>query len=187
MPIVELSRLDDDELIDRARAGSRDAYGELMRRHQAAAVRLASVICGSVDDAHDVVQDGFLQAYRRLGTYRGEGEVRSWLLRIVANGAKNHVRGRIRRLRRDDRDSRMAIRVNDSAEYVASQHLEHEELAAALRRLRADDRAILACRYIAGLGERETAVVLDLAGGTVKSRTSRALARLSQELERGDG
>jgi RNA polymerase sigma-70 factor (ECF subfamily) len=62
---------------------------------------------------------------------------------------------------------------------------EHDAVAAALTRLGTDDRAVLGCRYVAGLSELETAEVLGLPVGTVKSRTARALTRLRSELESG--
>ena len=84
-------------LVGRARAGDRAAYGELVRRHQSAALRLAAGVCGSTEEARDIVQDAFVKGYRSLDRYRGEAPVRSWLLRIVANEAKNAVRGASRR------------------------------------------------------------------------------------------
>ena len=182
MPAADFSEHDDDTLLARARDGEQEAFGEIVRRHQHAALRLAAVICGSTEEADDIVQDAFVSVHRHLTTYRGSGSLRSWMLRVVANHAKNHVRGRVRRLRRDDREAGLALRVNESAEQAAERHLEHEALAAALTRLTPNDRAVLACRYVTGLSEAETAEVLDIAVGTVKSRCSRALARLHAEL-----
>ncbi len=175
--------LDDDRLAARARTGDRAAFGELVRRHQAAALRVAAVISGSTEEANDIVQDAMVKAHRHLASHRGGGTVRSWMLRIVANEAKNHVRGRARRRRRDDRHAARELRFADGVDTDAIAAVERRELAAALARLRPDDRAVLGCRFVADLSERETADVLGLAVGTVKSRTSRALDRLRAELE----
>lgn len=187
MPSTELLALDDAALLDRARGGDRDAFGELVRRHLPAALRVAAVVSGSTEEASDIVQDAFVSVHRGLASYRGAGSVRSWLLRAVANHAKNHVRGRVRRLRRDDRHAGLQLREAAGAEDSALERAERERLALALRRLRPDDRAVLACRFVADLSELETAAVLELAVGTVKSRTSRALARLRAELGYGEG
>ncbi len=184
MPAADLTEYDDDTLLLRARNGERVAFGELVRRHQRAALRLAAVISGSTEEAGDIVQDAFVNMHRHLGSYRGSGSVRSWMLRVVANHAKNHVRGRARRLRRDDRHAGLAVRTDESAEQGAERRLEQQALADALRRLDRNDREVLGCRFVAGVGEAETAEVLGIAVGTVKSRTSRALARLRVELER---
>jgi len=174
--------LGDDELAARARHGDRDAFGTLMRRHQRAALRVAAVI-GGTDEAGDVVQEAMIKAFASLTAHRGDGSVRAWLLRIVANEAKNHLRGRTRRLHRDDRHARLELRSADTAEVDAIAALERQRVAAALARLALNDRTVLACRFVAGLSEAETADALRLPPGTVKSRTSRALSRLREELE----
>ncbi len=179
---VELTDGDDVWLLGRARAGDIAAFGELMRRHQRSALRVAAVISGSTEEANDIVQDAFVKVHGHLGSYRGDGSVRSWMLRVVANQAKNHVRSHVRRRRRDDRHAGLAVRPTEGPEETAEQRLEHEEVAAALGRLGEPDRAVLGCRFVAGLSELETAEVLGVAVGTVKSRTSRALARLEREL-----
>jgi RNA polymerase sigma-70 factor (ECF subfamily) len=106
------------------------------------------------------------------------------MLRIVANHAKNHVRSRVRRLRRDDHHARLHLRTTEGADHATELRLEHEALAAALQRLSAHDREVLACRFVAGLNEAETAEILGTPLGTVKSRTSRALERLQLQLAR---
>ena len=183
MPPLDLTVFDDDELVARVRSGDRDAFGALVGRHQRAALRVAAVISGSTEEANDIVQDAMVKAYRGLDSYRGTSPVRSWMLRVVANEAKNHVRGRVRRLRRDDRVAGRELRIITGADAAVIDRLEHEELARALGRLGTNDRAVLGCRFVADLSEAETAAVLGVARGTVKSRTSRALDRLRAELE----
>jgi RNA polymerase sigma factor (sigma-70 family) len=175
--------LGDDELVERAQTKDREAFGELIRRHQRAALRVAAVVSGSTEEASDIVQDAMIKVYGNLSTYRGHGTVRSWMLRIVANEAKNHVRGKVRRLGRDDRHAGLQVRVAEGADVDAIAATERSDLAAALGRLGSTDREVLGCRFIAELSEAETAEVLELAVGTVKSRTSRALSRLRFELE----
>ncbi|MEZ5247930.1 MAG: sigma factor [Ilumatobacteraceae bacterium] len=77
----------------RARAGDRPAFGELVRRHQRSAVRVAAVISGSTEEAYDIVQGAFVNMHRHLGTYDGRGPVRSWMLRVVANHARTRCVG----------------------------------------------------------------------------------------------
>jgi RNA polymerase sigma factor (sigma-70 family) len=186
MRSVDLINCDDRVLLERARVGERAAFGELIRRHQRAALRVAAVISGSTQEADDIVQDAFVNVHRGLGSYRGSGSVRSWLLRVVANHAKNHVRGASRRRHHDDRHAGLAVRTDEGADQAAVRHLEQRALAAALAALAVRDREILGCRFVAELTEAETADVLDIAPGTVKSRTSRALTRLQHELARLD-
>lgn len=184
MRSADFTECDDAILLLRARDGERAAFGELVRRHQRAALRTAAVISGSTLEADDIVQDAFVAVHRSLDSFRGSGSVRSWMLRVVANHAKNHVRSRVRRLRRDDRHAGLVVRVDEGAEQAAVRHLEQQALADVLTRMHPRDREILGCRFMVELTEAETAQVLDIALGTVKSRTSRALARLHLELER---
>lgn len=182
MGSVDLSACTDDELMVRARDGESVAFGELVRRHQRAALRVAAVVSGSTVEAFDICQEGFVRAYQGVASYRGTGSVRSWLLRVVANEAKNEVRGRMRRVSRDDRHAGLQLRTADGVDVSVVERAEEEELVTALAQLRDTDREVLGCRFVAELSEAETAVVLGIASGTVKSRTSRALDRLRIEL-----
>src|SRR5438093_1510775 len=90
---------DDSELISRAQRGDAAAYEEIVERYQQVAFRTAYVITGSAADAEDAAQEGFVKAYRALGRFRAGAEWRPWLLRIVANEARNRVRSSGRRHR----------------------------------------------------------------------------------------
>ncbi len=180
---ADLSECDDSVLLARSCSGEVAAFGELVRRNQSSALRVAAVISGSTEEAKDIVQDAFVKVHSSLDSYRGAGSVRSWILRVVANEAKNHVRGRVRRIRRDDRHSGLSVRIVEGVDDVVERRLDHEALAQALGRLSGIDRDVLGCRFVAGLSESETADVLGVAPGTVKSRTSRALGRLQQAFD----
>lgn len=131
---------------------------------------MAYVIAGSAADAEDATQDALVKAWRALGRFRAGEPFRPWLLHIVANEARNRRRSAGRRLR-------LALRA--ACEPVNSD-VESRALLEALNELPEDAQAVLACRYLLGLSEQETAVALDVAPGTVKSRTSRALERLRE-------
>src|ERR1700736_3507293 len=90
----------DPELFARAQRGNQAAYEEIVQRYQLVAFRTAYVITGSAADAEEAAQDGFVKAYRALGTLRAGAEPTPWLLKIVANDARNRVRsaGRPRHL-----------------------------------------------------------------------------------------
>ncbi len=165
------------------------AYEQIVEQHQATAFRVAWLITGSSADAEEAAQDAFLKAYRALGRFRDGAPFRPWLLRIVANEARNR---RIAAGRRE-RLTLRALEEQRHDEPVASPEAElleadaREELIAALQRLDERDRLAIACRYFLELSEAETAAALDCRRGTVKSRLSRALDRLRVELEESDG
>src|SRR5919198_4777041 len=88
---------DDSELIARARRGDAAAYEEIVQRYQQVAFRTAYVVTGSAADAEDAAQEGFVKAFRALDRFRIGADLRPWLLRIVANEARNRVRSSGRR------------------------------------------------------------------------------------------
>jgi RNA polymerase sigma factor (sigma-70 family) len=181
---IEPTERSDSELVARARAGDPAAFGALVGRYQTAALRLAAAISGSVDDAADIAQEAFVKAHRSLPRLSDPAMVRSWMLRIVANEAKNHLRGRDRRRLRDERYGSWVVAAVPDPELSALGADEARGLGLALGRIGARDRQVLAYRYFAGLSEVETAAAAGVAVGTVKSRTARALARLRVEMER---
>jgi RNA polymerase sigma factor (sigma-70 family) len=161
-----------------------ESYDQLVREHQGIAFRTAYVITGSAADAEEVVQDAFVKAYRARGRFRSGAPFRPWLLAIVANEARNRRRatGRRARLSLQLAEERPSGGAAPSPEVALLAREERAELLAAVDRLGEDQRAAVACRYFLGLSEAETAAVLGCRPGTVKSRLSRALARLEEEL-----
>jgi len=176
---VESRPLDEETVVARAKRGDATAYEELVRMHQGIAFRVALVAAGDPDDARDAVQDAFVKAYGALGRFRDGAPFRPWLLQIVANEARNRRRSAGRR-------ARLALRAGavvsgdaaPSPETTALAHERRDVLVDGLARLDERDREVLVHRFLLELGEEETAAVLGLRRGTVKSRTSRALERL---------
>jgi RNA polymerase sigma-70 factor (ECF subfamily) len=168
-------------MIQRARQGDRGAYDALVRDNQEIALRVAYVLCGSAAEAEDAVQEGFVKAWRALGRFRAGSPFRPWLLAIVANEARNRRRSAGRRARlalRATAESRPSGDAAPSPEETVLVEERRQDLLAALGTLPDADRDVIACRYLLGLSEAETASALGCARGTVKSRLSRALARL---------
>ncbi len=159
------------------------AYEELVRRHQAVAIRTAHLFAPD-GDAEDAVQEAFVKAHAALGRFRAGSPFRPWLLRIVANEARNRRRSAGRRaglaLRSaEDRRPDDAAPSPESAVLAAEQRA---WLLAGLNALRDDDREVIAARYLLELPAAEAAEVLGVPRGTVKSRLSRALRRLRDGL-----
>jgi RNA polymerase sigma factor (sigma-70 family) len=175
-------------LVERALGGDAEAYGDLVTTHQAAAFRVAYLFLGSTDDAEDAAQEAFVRAYVRLRSFRRGEAFRPWLLAIVGNESRNRRRTLGRRARVLDRATTL-LRGSDTgmaaaAEAVVLAGETRAEVRAALAALREEERAVVVCRYLLDLSEAESAAVLGIPPGTVKSRLSRGLARLRAELER---
>ena len=179
------SSSEETALVERARAGDTIAYEDLVRRYQDLAVRTAYLITGGADAAEDAAQDAFVKAYYALARFHSGAAFRPWLLRIVANEARN-------RHKADGRRAALALRATQdqggpqpapSPEAAALDAERRDALLRALDGLREEDRLVIAYRYFFALSEAETADALDCPRGTVKSRLSRALARLRERLD----
>jgi RNA polymerase sigma-70 factor (ECF subfamily) len=192
---VEGRPLDDAALVERARNGDVNAYEALVRAYQELAFRVAFQVTGNAADAEDAAQEAFVNAYYALGRFRPDSPFKPWLLRIVANEARTRRTSATRRGLLAER----ALAAQTSGEAAPSPEAAAEagefraQLMAALRRLREDDRLILAYKFFFDLSEAEMATALDCPPGTVKSRLSRALERLRRVMpvdpraEAGDG
>ena len=166
----------------RARRGDARAYESLVEEHQAIAFRTAYLITGSAVDAEEAAQEAFVRAWLALRRFRRGADFRPWLLAIVANEARNRVRNRRRREGLAERAARELAWQPPPAD---ASSLSDGRLRDALTALPERDRSVIACRFVLDLGEQETAAVLGIARGTVKSRTARALDRLRGALEAG--
>jgi RNA polymerase sigma-70 factor (ECF subfamily) len=169
-------------LVSAARAGDTAAFADLVAPHLDVAFRAAFLITGSAADAQDAAQEGLVKAWLALERFRTDAPFRPWLVRIVINEAHN-------RRRTSGRQAGLALRLMGpadaaapGAEAVALADERRAGLLAAVAGLREDDQLVIAARYFLGLSEAETATALSLPAGTVKSRLSRALARLRDAL-----
>ena len=180
--------LDDGKLVERAQRGDVDAYEELVRRYTGIAHRTAFLVSGETAEAEDATQAAFIKAYYALGRFRAGAPFRPWLLRIVANEARNLTRSAGRRaglqLRLAEDRPRDDAAPSPEAAVLASEP--RRALVEALGKLRETDRLVIGYRYFLDLSEAETARVLGCAPGTVKSRLSRALDRLRAALVEAD-
>lgn len=152
-----------------------------MARHRRSALRIATVMLGDASDADDVVQTASERAWRAIATVDPHRDFRPWFLHIVANSARNQRRARWRRRRAELRiAARPTSDTADMAELVTAD--ERTIVVAALNRLDAAERLVIALRHFEQFTEQEMAEVLACPTGTVKSRLSRAMARLRAEL-----
>jgi RNA polymerase sigma-70 factor (ECF subfamily) len=175
---------DEPALIAAAQRGDLPAFNQIILHYQGLAYNVAYRILGDGDSASDATQDGFIKAFQRLNQYRG-GSFKAWLLRIVTNTCYDILRAHKRRpttsLEKEDEDPEHDGRLQDPAERPDAYVLRHElavAIQAAIGKLPPDQRATLVLSDIEGLDYQEIADATGVALGTVKSRLSRARARL---------
>jgi len=180
---VEDRPLADLELISRAQSGDTDAFASLIRAHQNLGLRVAYLIVRDAQDAEEVLQEAVFKAHRAMSRVRANSDFRPWFLRIVRNEALNNRRGRGRRAALALRAESVSGDAVPSPETSLLDNESRRALLQAVDSLPAALRDVIECRFFLELSERDTASVLGIAHGTVKSRTSRALARLREVVE----
>ena len=169
--------MNESTLIRHAANGDASAWEPLVLAHQEAVFRLAYLLLGDPDDAEDTAQETFLRAWNHLGRFDPTRPLRPWLLSIAANLARNRRRsaGRyLAALTRAFRNEPGSV----STEEKSAQDMESHDLWKAVQNLTIPDQQIVYLRYFLNLSIAETAEVLQIAEGTVKSRLSRALEKL---------
>jgi RNA polymerase sigma-70 factor (ECF subfamily) len=167
-------------LVTAARAGSVDAFGELVDRYRAPVVRLAYRLTRDQDEAKDIAQDSFLRAYSRIGDFRPDRPFSSWLFVIARNASLDAIR---RRRRLVVADPRGPLPSEPGPEELALRRDLATRVHAALETLPQKYRSVLELYYVSELRYREIALELDIPIGTVKTYISRAKRRLRDELE----
>ncbi|MGH8893812.1 MAG: RNA polymerase sigma factor [Actinomycetes bacterium] len=175
----------DSALARAARDGDVESYGRLVARYQGLAHRTAFLL-GAAEDTQDVVQESFVKAYLALGRFRLDEPFRPWLLTIVANEARNRRRwfARHRSVPLSLVGEALPPAPGPGPDVLAEQRAASTALRDAIAQLPPRQREAITCRYLLDLSEDETARVLGIPRGTVKSRLSRGLRALRAVLTR---
>jgi RNA polymerase sigma-70 factor, ECF subfamily len=186
---------DDAELVRRIVRHDHGAFEALMRRHNGKLFRIARAILRDDSDAEDALQDAYLDAYRRIGGFRGDASVGTWLTRIVIN----HALMRLRRQKRDrivvpfgGRDSTEPDQPEADVADERSESPPSATLRAEIRKMlehRIDElplafRTVFIMREVEDLTVEETAACLSIPAATVRTRLFRARALLREALAR---
>lgn len=181
-----VDRNTDGDLVVSARSGDREAFGELVERHEAACLRLATSLVGDGEIARDLVQEALLQAYLSLDHLRDDAKFGSWLLGIMANLCRDHRRRSRRSQLVTSADVEFDSTTTEDARRDPLAYAEEQEvrnlLAQALDDLPSKSRAAARLFYIEGRNLRETAGVLHVSIGAVKARLYRARELLKDRL-----
>ncbi len=176
---------DDALLIEAILAGDTAAFGQLVEHYQDRLYNSLVRVLGSVEDARDVVQDAFVQAFVKLETFRGSSAFYTWLYRIAFNLAMSHHRRRRPTSSLDTAKAACGSEPADDApapEDRLAQQERVEMVHAALATLSFEHRQILVLRELEGCRYDQIADILELPVGTVRSRLFRARLELRDQL-----
>lgn len=187
---MSLERLSDDDLIQRSRAGEREAFGELVKRHQQRLFHGVVKVLGSADAARDAVQEAFILAFQKLETFQGNSAFSTWLFRIAFNAAMSEKRRTRREVASVEDGGENSVNLADfrsgADPRTPIETRETQELVqAALRALPEDFRVVLVLKEFEGYCYEEIAAVVGIPVGTVRSRIHRARNELREKLRAG--
>lgn len=177
---------DDQQLIEASREGDTGALEELLSRHEKQVYRFSLRMCGSEEDAKEVLQETLLAAFRGLHAFRGEAELSTWLYQV----ARTHCL-RARRKRVGEPTELQPLDSPDAARVEAAAHTPDEAsharqmgevLQAAILALPEEQRETLILRDVEGLSAEEAARVVGIEVGALKSRLHRARLQLRTHL-----
>ena len=182
--------LDDRAAVERACAGDQDAFGALVERHSRNLFRLGFRMTGNEQDAEDVVQETWLRAYRRLGSFDGRAGFGTWLFSIAVNYSRDLIRAR---QRRQPQSAMEDPAMPNPIELVAAGSLAPDRLAyaneirrrlgAALNRLTPMERTAFVLRHYEGQCLDTIGQVLGVPANAAKQAVFRAVQKLRRALE----
>ncbi len=180
----------DAELVKRVQAGDKAAFDILVQKYQHKVVNLINRYVSDQTECYDIAQDAFIKAYRAIGNFRGDSQFYTWLYRIAANTAKNHLASRARK------SPSYSVDVDDAEHYEGESGLKEyttpenllltdeieRTVFQAIEVLPDDLKSAIMLREIEGLSYEEIAQVMDCPIGTVRSRIFRARDAIDREL-----
>ena len=186
VPTAALRELPDRELVLRCQRNESRAFDELVARHQDRVYTAVTRFCGNAEDAADVVQRAFINAFRKIQEFKGDSAFSTWLYRIAFNQAIS--------FRRENKRTALSIYAKDDEKIVEpavdsnpTEKLEGEEtqkkVQQALELLEEGDRQIILLKDLQGHSYDEIASIMQIPKGTVRSRLHRARLELKSKLK----
>lgn len=177
---------DEPQLVERIQQGNLSAFNSIVERYQSLVYNVSARILGDQFAAEDVAQETFISAHRAIGGFRG-GSLRAWLLRIASNLSYDTIRSKKRRpdasLEESMENPNFAVPSKDPGpEQLAIQNELQGKIQGVIMGLPTDQRAVLVLIDVQGMSYDETAEIIGKSIGTVRSRLSRARARVRDAL-----
>lgn len=175
----------------KARQGDAQAFSRLVEIYEEKAIHTAYAFLGNMEDARDAAQESFVKAYRSLGSFKGQSQFSTWLIRIVINQCKDALRKRKSRgfflfLKPADEDDKDPIesaesKAPDSRRQLMDREIE-QQVRQALETLPFQQKSVFTLRYLEGMSLEEIAETLNVSTGAVKAHLWQAGQKMKKNL-----
>ena len=193
--VVQRNKLQELDLVEKARSGDLGSFSALVELHQQRAVHAANGFVGNLEDARDMAQEAFVKAYERLDGFQSESSFYTWFYRILANTCKDFLRKKkVRRAfsfwlgKEEDEEMDPVANVADTAK-DAGEELVNKELGAqlneALEKLPFRQKSVFVSRYLEGMSLEEISQSLSISVGAVKAHLWQAGQKMRIYLREG--
>jgi len=183
---VELRDLPDRELVSRCQRQDAQAFNELVTRHQDRVYGAITRFCGNAEDACDITQRAFINAFRKIQEFKGDSAFSTWIYRIAFNQAvsfrRENRRPSVSIYSKDDELVNEPVDDRSPAEGMESRETQ-KKVQEALDRLEEGDRQIIVLKDLQGNSYDEIASIMGIPKGTVRSRLHRARLELKAKLK----
>jgi RNA polymerase sigma-70 factor (ECF subfamily) len=183
---VELRDLPDRELVVRCQRQDATAFNELVTRHQDRVYGAITRFCGNAEDASDITQRAFINAYRKIQEFKGDSAFSTWIYRIAFNQAisfrRENRRSTVSLYSKDDELVNEPVDDRSPTESMETQETQRK-VQQALERLDEGDRQIIVLKDLQGNSYDEIAAIMQIPKGTVRSRLHRARLELKAKLK----
>ncbi len=179
-----LAPMKPDVLVEQAKQGDAEAFGELYELHVDGVYRYLYHRVGRVEDVEDLTSQVFLKAWQGIRKYRAQGTpFGAWLLRIAHNTLVDYYRRRKKEVSLTDLDA--DTRVLDGTQQL-EREIEHSQVRKAILKLREDQQKVIVLRFVTGMSCAEVATVMGKREGTIRVMQHRALSALRSILAEGE-
>ena len=184
---LSLGELPDRELVRRSQRGEQEAFGELVQRHQDKIYNFVFRSCGHAEDAGDITQRVFINAFRKIDTFKGDSAFSTWIYRIAFNQFISFRRERRHREASLTPRDEEGAGIEPAEDRSPSEPMESEEtrkkVQQAIDLLEEEDRRIILLKDLQGHSYDDIAAILGVPKGTVRSRLHRARLELRTKLK----
>jgi RNA polymerase sigma-70 factor (ECF subfamily) len=175
--------INDDQIVDGCLAGKRKAYDQLYRKYASSMLGLCLRYCGNLQDAEDVLQEGFVKVFRNISNFRRAGSFEGWIRRIMVNAAIDHFQKELKHAFHQEIDHDLGIPDEVPEESILGEYpFTQEQLLLMVQELPQGYRMVFNMYVMEGYNHKDIADSLDISENTSKTQLMKARRMLKKRL-----